>query len=554
MAESLKLLLIDDSSVDADILKNNLESIPELKFDLEWVTTFDEGLKATCERQYDIALVDHYLGPQTGTDLIRKAIENGCLRPLVLYSGKEDVRLGVQAIALGASDYLVKDHIEPFLLEKTLRNALERGRILGEHSRMQARMFETQRLESMGLMASGIAHDFNNILGIILANAELAQKQVLDSSHLARYLASIRQATERAADLTSQMLAYSGRGRFKQQSIDLAVLAKETLDFCRVGIPRRIDLDSRLPEQLPLIQGDITQMRQVLLNLINNAADSIEGEGAVTLRAGIHDAVPSSQSAQGFAIPLAEKQYIVLEVADTGCGIPDELLARIFDPFFTTKTTGRGLGLASVLGIVRSHKGSLRVQRRPQGGTSFEVWLPASEQNASTSTAEARIPAGEKFERATPSSESPFAPAPSGIVAKKSPLRPPAPPDFRVLVVDDEIGILQALEIMLQGNGYHTHLASSADEALEKIKSVPMDAAVLDIMLAGRSGVELFRDLRARKPDLPVVFISGYNESDAVLPLVQSGEVQYLRKPFSSNQLAEALSKACARQLVRMAS
>jgi two-component system, cell cycle sensor histidine kinase and response regulator CckA len=560
MTQDLRLLLVDDNSFDADLLKHNLSAIRGLKCQFDWVTDFQSGLERACENSHDVCLIDHYLGPESGTELIRQALLRGCRKPLVLYSGKEDVALGIQAIALGAVDYIVKDHIEPFMLEKTLRGILERERILSENARVQSKMFDAQRLESLGLMASGIAHDFNNILGIILANAELGLKHAGNDTAAHRYLSSIRLATERAADLTSQMLAYSGRGRSRLQSLDLADLASETIEFCRVGIPRRVDILSKLPATLPLVHGDPTQMRQVVVNLLNNASDAITGEGRITCEGFTAQAPENPAEASAFIPPIAEGTYSVLRFSDTGCGMNPEQQARIFDPFFTTKSTGRGLGLAAVLGIVKAHHGSMRVTSHRGEGTRFELWIPQQSETASQNhsggagAGGARSPAGPATQTAAP-------PAGSGSPAQPQPQREPGSHPGYVLVVDDEKGILQALEVMLQARGYHTQLAADAESALDLIEKgesaagnghavngAGIEAAVLDVMLAGRSGVELFRELRARIPDLPVVFISGYNESDALVPLVRSGEVQYLRKPFSSTQLMQALEKAFARK------
>jgi len=538
MALSLNLLLIDDNAVDADLLRANLESIPGMECRFEWVPEFEDGIQAVCRNDFDVCFIDQNLGGKSGMELISEAAKRGCRRPMILYSGREDVRLGVEAISLGAVDYLVKDHIDPFLLEKTLRSILERDRILQDNARMQAKLYETQRLESLGLMASGIAHDFNNILGIILANAELAiqANTEAEDNPTSRYLASIRLATERAAELTSQMLAYSGRGRFRSQTLDIKSMAQEILEFCRVSIPRRVHLEMKASQAVGSIYGDPTQIRQVIMNLVHNAADSIEEEGRVLVDTLELDYRENGKEGNGFVSPLPSGKYVVFRVSDNGCGIPKDQITRIFDPFFTTKTKGRGLGLAAVLGIVKAHKGSVRITGEVGKGTTMEVWLPQSGETA------AGEEMGTKRVREEKVSAAPSEPHGEARVFGKH--NPP-----QVLVVDDETGILQALEIMLQGRGYQPLLALDAQEAMGVLEANTIDAAIIDIMLAGRSGIDLFHDIRGKIADLPVVFISGYNESEALLPLVRRGEVQYLRKPFSSSQLTEALEKACQYRL-----
>ncbi len=564
MIETMSLLLVDDNAIDADLLRYNLDSIPNLNLQFEWVNEFQTGLEMVCENRHDICMVDQFLGPRTGADLIRQALQRGCRRPMILYSGKEDVGLGLQAIGLGAVDYIVKDHIDPFMLEKTLRGVLERERILQENARVQAKMYDAQRLESLGLMASGIAHDFNNILGIILANSELAMGLTADQT-VNRYLGSIKLATERAAELTNQMLAYSGRGKARQKTLDLSSLASDTLEFCRVGIPRRVSMHCEISQRPPPVRGDPTQVRQVLMNLIQNASDSIVGNGKVTIQCQTARPTDFGIDALQFVTPIAEGDYAVLKVSDDGCGMSQEQTERIFDPFFTTKATGRGLGLAAVLGIVKAHKGSLRVKSTRGEGTTFEVWFPlsgdswddededaesleTSTPNQTPETHHTENPTREKqggslSGAANTEKTKPLGGAGSGGASPAATSAGQGSHSGYVLVVDDEPAILQALEVMLQARGYHTRAACDAEEALEGA-SAECSAAVIDVMLAGRTGVELFRDLRAMTPDLPVVFISGYNESEALLPLVRNGEVQYLRKPFSSTQLMDALETA----------
>jgi signal transduction histidine kinase len=364
----LNLLLVDGNPREADLFRQSLMSIPSLPCRLDWVADAEAGLEAILENRHNVCFVDQVLGPSTGTALIKEALKRGARRPLILNSGREDVTLGAQAIAIGAVDWLVKDEIEPFTLEKTVRSALERDRIRSENARIQSGLYHSQRLESLGLMASGIAHDFNNILSIILASAELGLRQAVPGSEGHGYLSRIRAATERAAELSHHMLTYSGRSGTQPQALDLAGLARETAEFCRAGIPRRVRLNTALPSALPAVHCDPTQIRQVLVNLLNNASDAIEGEGRVDMDGRLASVGEDLDEPADFIPPIVQGWYVVIRIADDGCGMDAGRRERIFDPFFTTKSKGRGLGLASALGIINSHKGSLRVRSAPGRG------------------------------------------------------------------------------------------------------------------------------------------------------------------------------------------
>jgi signal transduction histidine kinase len=337
MTDSLRLLLVGGKSETADSLRQNLNSIPNWNITLEWVSDIHTGLQIVCENRHDIGLIHQNSSPLNGIEGIRQALQRGCTRPLILCLNKEDIGLGLKAMRHGAADYLVMSRSDSFLLEKTLRGLMQCERLLQENARVQARINDSQRLESLGRMASGIAHDFNNILGIILANSELAVGAVDEHSAVHRYLSSIRLATDRAAELTNQMLAYSGRGRTRLRILDLKHLAEETIQFCRVGLPRRIGLACDIESRLPPVHGDSTQIRQILMNLVQNAADAIAGEGLVRVSAKVSQAPTDGSEACHFITPLAEGNYAVIQVTDSGCGIVQDQLGRIFDPFFSTK-------------------------------------------------------------------------------------------------------------------------------------------------------------------------------------------------------------------------
>src|SRR6188768_1308711 len=240
-------------------------------------------------------------------------------------------------------------------------------------------MLETQKLESLGVLAGGIAHDFNNLLTVILGNASISRLEPGISAEESTRLATIVTAAQRAADLCRQLLAYAGKGAFVIERLDLNRVAQETARLLELSV-HTCTLEYDLAPGLPAIEADTSQIRQVIMNLVLNAAEAIGSRpgriqvttAAVTLRDGdLHDALPAGTRLAG--------SFVRLEITDDGVGIPPDVRARIFDPFFTTKFTGRGLGLAAVLGIVRSHDGALTVRSQAGLGSTFCVYLPAAE-------------------------------------------------------------------------------------------------------------------------------------------------------------------------------
>ncbi|HYG77899.1 MAG TPA: PAS domain S-box protein [Planctomycetota bacterium] len=262
----------------------------------------------------------------------------------------------------------------------SFRDVTERLRADQERMAIERKLLETQKLESLGVLAGGIAHDFNNLLAAVLGNVSLLGMQMPGNSPLRPYLSSIETTTHRAAELCKQMLAYSGKGRFVVQPLSMNMLIQEMAELLRISIGKRVTLKFKLAPELPVISGDATQLRQVIMNLIINASEAIgpDKPGDITLSTGV---LPLSRAelAGTYSAPgLNDGNYLFIEVSDTGCGMDSETRARIFDPFFTTKFTGRGLGLAAVLGIIRGHRGAITVNSAPGSGSTFRVILPTS--------------------------------------------------------------------------------------------------------------------------------------------------------------------------------
>jgi signal transduction histidine kinase len=255
----------------------------------------------------------------------------------------------------------------------------ERKRLEVENAKLAATLHEAQKLETLGVLAGGVAHDFNNLLTIIIGNANLGSLAAEPEGEPAACFVAIERAAMRAADLTRQMLAYAGKGKLMVAEVDLDLLVRETTLLLAIPFPSRVSLQCDPAGHLPLVKGDATQLFQIVLNLITNAAEAFgpETPGRITVSTGEEILDQAAIDAGDWALPLTPGRFVTLEVADSGPGMTPEVMARAFDPFFTTKFTGRGLGLAAVIGTLRSHQGGLRVRSTPDRGTSFKLYLPA---------------------------------------------------------------------------------------------------------------------------------------------------------------------------------
>lgn len=408
------------------------------------------------------------------------------------------------------------------------RDITERRRQEEERQRDATRMQEAQKLESLGLLAGGIAHDFNNLLGVIRANAEVARVDAASAVGLDEPLAHIEQATERAADLTRQMLAYAGMGRVTISKVDVATLVRGTASLLRAAVSKKVELRFELDDTLPTVEGDATQLRQVVMNLISNAADAIgDADGVITMRTITRVLQAGDVTPVHGLEPLAAGLYVVIEVSDTGAGMSSDTLRRIFDPFFTTKFVGRGLGLAAVIGILRAHRGAVEIVSEPDRGSLFSVYLPASDAT------------GRSNGDGTPV----LVPAVPADVQWR-----PASPGFTVLVVDDEPMLRTLAARVLSRAGCQVIEACNGVEAMEYLQSAstPPHLVLLDMLMPRMNGEETLMAIRAMHPMLPVLLTSGFSEAVAAQRLLDDPCVRFVQKPYGARELVQAVASLTA--------
>jgi signal transduction histidine kinase len=383
------------------------------------------------------------------------------------------------------------------------------GRDVTEQKQAEERLRHAQRLESVGVLAGGIAHDFNNLLTTILGNASMLRVQAGAESN--ERLTAITESGERAAGLTRQLLAYAGKAQFQIADFDVSRLVRSTTDLIRMSVPRNTDVELDVPHDLPPVRGDASQIQQVVMNLVMNAAEAIGSrvDGKVTVSAGIRNL--DGASAARLDSGLTEGRYVSIAVRDNGCGMDEPTRAKIFDPFFTTKFTGRGLGLAAVHGILRSHQGTIQVESLPGQGSTFTVYLPSSTARPAASAREAARQAG-------------------GRTAT-------------VLVADDEEPIRALAKAALESFGHHVLLAGDGRQALELLSSQSgVELVVLDLVMPGMPGAEVFTELRGRWPRLPILVVTGFSRHEAQ-ELGIPRDQPFLEKPYTIQLLAEAVDR-----------
>ena len=377
-----------------------------------------------------------------------------------------------------------------------------------ERQRLQAQLLQAQKLEGLGIMAGGIAHDFNNLLTVILGNTDLAISRLSEDDSATNHIRRAIDAATRAAELTRQMLAYAGRAPAEVTQLDLSTIVRETAQLLRVAVPKGASFEAHLASRPLVVRADRGQLAQVVMNLITNAAEALpEGVGTITLRTRRESRMSPHRRCLVGGTTLPSAPCALLEVTDTGSGIDPGDLSRIFDPFYSTRFQGRGLGLATVLGIVRSHGGAISVDSAPGEGTQFRVLLPLAEGGADFT-----------------------APPPIEGLAFRG----------RAIVVDDEAAVGAVAVSMVEGLGGTAELLASGEALLQRLsESAPIPHVVLlDRVMPGMGGDATLRAIRERWPSLPVLVVSGRERPEE---LEGAAQTAFLPKPFRRRDLVAAL-------------
>ncbi|NVN98913.1 MAG: PAS domain S-box protein [Geobacteraceae bacterium] len=382
-----------------------------------------------------------------------------------------------------------------------------------ERINLERQLLQAQKMESLGVLAGGIAHDFNNILTAIIGNSELAMMRIDKDSPAGDNLRNIEQSALRAADLARQMLAYSGKGKYHIEQVDLNRLIEDMMSLLEVSVFKKCLLRLDLQPYLPCVEADATQLRQIIMNLVINASEAINNEsGVISIKTSLQECDLNYLKSFKLAEDLDAGQYLCLEITDTGCGMDRPTVERIFDPFFTTKFTGRGLGMAAVQGIIRSHKGGVMVQSEPGKGSSFKIIFPAG--NIMVTTANTATVTDSWHGSGT------------------------------VLLVDDEEIIREIGAELLKELGFTVVTAIDGFDAIQKFKATAdISFVLLDLTMPNMDGEECSRELTKINPEISIIISSGYSEEEVSQRFKDHDIVGFIQKPYKLSDLKDAIRK-----------
>lgn len=390
-----------------------------------------------------------------------------------------------------------------------LRDITDRVKAEDQRRQLEGQVRHSQKLESLGVLAGGIAHDFNNLLTAIMGNTGLALMNLSTKLKAKKNLENIEKASLRAADLCQQLLAYSGKGKFIVDAININEMVNEMSKLLEVSISKKVILEYKFSEKKLFFDADPTQIRQIIMNLITNASEAIgDNTGKVTIVTGIEKCSARYLKSTYFDDGLLAGDYVFLEVTDNGVGMNAETISKIFDPFFTTKFTGRGLGLAAVVGIVRSHKGAITIESKMKKGTHFKIYFPVSH----------------------------------SLTQKEDTIKE-TDIDWHgkgtILVVDDDEAIRFLGKATLEKVGLQVITAVDGRDAVNifKKKQDEINLVLMDMTMPRLSGEEAFKKLQEINPAVKVVLSSGYSEQEATRKFSKSGLMGFLQKPYRPSDL-----------------
>lgn len=514
---ALKVLLIEHGRHRGGGLERMLLDLGNLVSSTP-ATEGDIGQVVRARPALDVALLAVYSREALGVERIVRTIQTELEVPVLLCTkstAPEVLDRAKNADVYGFIALPVKrDHLQS-ALGLAIRS-FQREAALRDTGRLDKRAQQSQKLESLGVLAGGIAHDFNNLLMSILGNADMSLRELSPASPARDMIREIHEAAQHAAELCKQMLAYSGRGRFVIQSLDFNDLIGEMTHLLDASVPEGVTLHLALSDGLPPVQGDVTQLRQIVMNLFSNAREALGDEqGEITISTRAIDCDREYLSSTYLDEDLPAGAYVALAIGDTGCGMRTEEQNRIFDPFYSTKFTGRGLGLPAVLGVVRGHNGAIKVDSEPGEGSTFTVLFP-----------EAELP------------------------AEQLPAKLVDAPGWRgtgvVLVVDDEELVRSVTKRILERMGFSVLAARDGREGIQVFEEHRGEIAVvlLDLTMPRMSGEETYRELRRISQTVPVILSSGYDAMQAAERFTADGLAGFIQKPYRSKDLCAKLRTA----------
>lgn len=510
MGIPLRVLMVEDSEDDAVLLGREMRR-GGYEVTLQRVDSSAAMSAALRSQQWDVVICDYSMPHFSGIDALRLLRATGSEVPFIFVSGTIGEDTAVAALKQGAQDYVMKDNLKRLLpaIQRELEEVAQRR----ERKQLEQEVQQLQKFEAIGRLSGGIAHDFNNALGVILGWAQMAYDEAPAGSSLQQKLQAIVDQTQRTAGLTNQLLAFARRQVLQPRNIDLNRLVSDITKLLNGVLGEQIEIKIALAADLSAVRADATQIEQVLMNLCLNARDAMPQGGHLLIETQNVQVDEDFSRVHTYAPP---GPYVALSVSDTGAGMDATTLDRIFEPFFTTKETGTGtgLGLATVYGTVKQHGGFVNVYSEPRVGTTFRTYLPAS-----TGAPEARL-------------RPEFAHGVTGGTET-------------ILVAEDHEALRELDRAALVSQGYRVIFASNGAEAVRvfEANSQEIRLALLDVVMPILSGPEAYSKMRAIRPDLPVIFMTGYTaELTSLNHKIEEGAV-FLQKPYSPRALARSIRR-----------
>jgi two-component system cell cycle sensor histidine kinase/response regulator CckA len=511
LKKPLRALIVEDCEADAELL---LAELARADYDVDWIRVQTaDAMQAALEQKWDVVLSDYSLPEFTGPAALALLQASGRDLPFIMVSGTIGEEAAVGALKAGANDFLVKGRLARLApaIERELRDVSARR----DRERLEDQLRQAQKMEAIGRLAGGVAHDFNNMLTAILGYSELLIDQIGPDMPLGRDLREIQAAAQRAAALTKQLLAFSRKQVLEMAPVNLNTVVTALAPMLSRLLGERVTIETRLAEDLNWVFGDASQLEHLIINLSVNARDAMPDGGTLTITTNNVE-LGSADTARRPGAQIGS--YATVSVTDTGTGMSPEIQARIFEPFFTTKELGKGtgLGLAAIYGTVKQLGGYIEVESQVASGSTFTIYLPKTERSA---------------------------PLSNGTLREGSP-----PGNETILLVEDEGGVRAFTKTALQRFGYRVIESESAESALLLIENhqPAIDLLLTDIVLPKMDGRGLALHLTKRQPDLPVLFMSGYDDhwTSSGDPFQKRGHL--IQKPFSTNALLSKIRELLA--------
>jgi len=505
----LRVLFIEDSEDDAAL---QVRLLRQAGYDvLHERVDSPNGLELALEKPWDIIISDHSMPNFRGSDALKLVRQKGLDAPFIFVSGTIGEDAAVAALKVGAQDYLMKSNLSRLIpsVQRELRESEERR----QRRHLEQRVHQLQRFEAIGRLAGGVAHDFNNVIGAIMGWADIgaqAAEHGGDLHDLHDKFLKIRSQADRASALTRQLLAFARRQMLEPCNTNLNELAKEEISLLRNVIGERIEIEMKLAEDLNIIWADPSQVEQVVMNLCLNARDAMPDGGRLLIETQNVTVGEDSHHVHSFG---AHGRYVLLKVMDSGGGMDAETMAHIFEPFFTTKEVGRGtgLGLATVYGIVKQHKGFIDVESSVGNGTAFRVYLPLGNGPA--------------------------------VQPEKPTVGSLRTGTECILIAEDNEDLREAAREILASLGYRVITAGDGEEAVRAFEAhaKEIDLLFVDVVLPKLNGPEAYLKMAALKPAVSVIFTTGYASESNLIPIRTRENATILQKPYGSQYLAQKL-------------